>query len=76
MYSVAGAPSANYITGGDKNKIWAVMEKQLTRERVILLCSMNKVHVSALNNMARGRDPGPNFSGQLRQVLERCYVGK
>ena len=43
MYSVAGAPSANYITGGDKNKIWAVMEKQLTRERVILLCSMNKV---------------------------------
>ena len=68
MCSVAGAPSANYITGGDKNNIWAVMEKQLTRERVILLCSMNKVHVSALNNMAEDEI-------QV-QVLERCYVGK
>ena len=73
MYSVAGAPSANYITGGDKNKIWAVMEKQLTRERVILLCSMNKVHVSALNNMAEDEIQVPisqdNFDRYLNVAM-------
>lgn len=39
LWSIAGPPGSPAVTGSAKNCIWAVIERQLCRERLLLLCA-------------------------------------
>lgn len=52
MWALSGLPGSSSLTGPAKNSIWAVIEKQLCRERLLLLCAMDPRRVAELNKIA------------------------
>lgn len=46
MWAIGGAPGSTSITGTGKNSIWAVIEKQLCRERLLLVRTMDPKRVA------------------------------
>lgn len=69
MFAVQWSPSKKVK---HRNAIWAVVEKQLTKEKTLVLCALNNAVIKELQDATVQGDTNVTRTGHTVSIVDMC----